>query len=95
MATAMDGNEALAALKAPGAAPFDLVLTDMWMPNLDGDGLVKAIRADPALAALRVIVVTADVELQGKSEAMGFDGIILKPVTADILAKMVAGGDRA
>lgn len=94
VATAMDGNEALAALRAPGAR-FDLVLTDMWMPNLDGEGLVKAIRADPALSSLPVVVVTADVELQGRSEEMGFDGIILKPVTADVLAKTVSGGDRA
>lgn len=90
--TAADGNEALAALKHQGDAPFDLVLTDMWMPNLDGEGLVRAIRADPALASLRVVVVTADVELQGKSEAMGFDGIILKPVTADVLTKTLSGG---
>ena len=79
--TAADGNEALAALRAPGEAPFDLVLTDMWMPNLDGEGLVKAVRADPALAALKVVVVTADVELHGKAEELGFDGILLKPVT--------------
>ena len=65
------------------------------MPNLDGEGLVKAIRADPALSSLPVVVVTADVELQGRSEEMGFDGIILKPVTADVLAKTVSGGDRA
>ena len=90
--TAMDGNEALAALKAPDAAPFDLVLTDMWMPNLDGEGLVKAIRADPALSSLKVIVVTADVELKGKSEGMGFDDIILKPVTPAVLNGVLPGG---
>ena len=87
---AMDGEEALRALRAPDAAPFDLVLTDMWMPNLDGDGLVKAIRADPALKALRVVAVTADVELSGKSESLGFDALILKPVTADRLATVLA-----
>ena len=92
--TAMDGNEALAALKAPDAKPFDLVLTDMWMPNMDGEGLVKAIRADPALASLKVVVVTADVELQGKSSGMGFDGILLKPVTSATLAPVLPEGQK-
>ena len=86
---AMDGQEALQALRAPGAAPFDLVLTDLWMPNLDGEGLVRAIRADPALASLRVVVVTADVELRGKAADMGFDDILLKPVTTESLDRLL------
>ena len=86
VASAADGVEALAALRAPNAPPFDLVLTDIWMPNLDGEGLVRAIRADPALRGLRVIAVTADVEFQAKSAAAGFDGVLLKPVTGAKLA---------
>ena len=86
VATAENGQEALAQLQTPGAMPIDLVLTDMWMPELDGTGLVKAIRADPALAALRVIAVTADTEFQGKVEDLGFDGMLLKPVTLERLS---------
>ncbi len=85
IATATDGNEALALLQAPDAPPFALVLTDFWMPNLDGAGLVSAIRADSRLSALPVHVVTADVELQSKAVTLGFDGILLKPVTPDAL----------
>jgi CheY-like chemotaxis protein len=91
IAVAMDGQEALAAMTAPGSVPFDLVLTDMWMPNLDGEGLVRAIRKDPALASTRVIVVTADVEMRTKAVDMGFDDILLKPVTSERLAKALAG----
>jgi CheY-like chemotaxis protein len=91
IAVAMDGQEALAAMTAPDSAPFDLVLTDMWMPNLDGEGLVRAIRKDPALASTRVIVVTADVEMRTKAVEMGFDDILLKPVTTERLAKTLAG----
>ena len=90
IATASDGNEALAALKASGGAPFDLVLTDLWMPNLDGAGLVKAIRADAALNNLKVVVVTADVELRGQYAAMGFDAILLKPITTATLQALLA-----
>ena len=89
---AMDGREALEILGRPDKPPFDLVLTDMWMPNLDGEGLVKAIRNNPAIAALPVLVVTADVEIRDKSSAMGFNGILLKPVTTATLDQALSGG---
>ena len=91
---ASDGQEALKALEAPDAQPFDLVLTDMWMPNLDGEGLVRAVRANPALSSLRVVAVTADVESQGTFAAMGFDDLLLKPVTVDKLGNILAGDRR-
>ena len=88
---AMDGQEALKALEEAGAKPYDLVLTDMWMPNLDGEGLVKDIRANSALSSLRVLVVTADVEIREKAAKMGFDGILLKPITTAALEQTLLG----
>ena len=90
VAAAGDGQEALELLRSKGANSFDLVLTDMWMPRMDGEDLVKAIRADPLLSGLRVVVVTADVEFRAKFDAVGFDDILLKPVTRDGLAEMLA-----
>ena len=55
--TARDGREALDALKAD--AVVDLVVTDLQMPNLDGIGLLEAIRADPERAELPVVVLTS------------------------------------
>jgi signal transduction histidine kinase/CheY-like chemotaxis protein len=92
IALAKDGQEALEVLRAPGGKPFDLVLTDMWMPRMDGEGLLRAIRDDPSLKDLRVVIVTADVEMHGKATAMGFDGLLFKPVTAAKLAKILAAG---
>ena len=86
--TARDGKEALDLLKS-AEAPFDLVLTDMWMPMLNGEGLVRAIRADAELAKLTVHVVTADTEMPGKYKEIGFDGIMLKPITADKLKSLI------
>ena len=94
IAMAADGQEALKILEALDAQPFDLVLTDMWMPNLDGEGLVRAIRANPAISSVRVVAVTADVESQGTFGAMGFDDLLLKPVTVDKLEKILAGDRR-
>ena len=84
-----NGREALDILAAPGAEPFDLVLTDMWMPELDGIGLLRAIRANPALAGLRVVIVTADVEMRPKAAELGFDAILFKPVTSEKLADLL------
>ena len=88
---ASDGNEALALLRdaATTLRPFALVLTDYWMPNLDGAALVAAIRSDPHLAALPVHVVTADVELQPTYADKGFDSLLLKPVTPDSLRPLL------
>jgi CheY-like chemotaxis protein len=90
VATAVDGEDAWEKIRA-SEKPFDLVLTDMWMPNLDGSGLLQAIRANPALEGLRVAIVTADVEMQSKAAEMGFDGILFKPVTSANLSKLLAG----
>ena len=92
IAMASDGQEALKVLETSDAKAFDLVLTDMWMPNLDGAGLLRAIRANPALASLRVVAVTADVESQVTCAEQGFNGILLKPITPASLAKVLSGG---
>ncbi len=84
---AADGKEALKALETPGAEPFDAVLTDLWMPGMNGEELLHAIRANPAFSALPVVVLTADVEYRAKFAEIGFDGILLKPVTIETLAR--------
>ena len=55
VATAIDGADALAQLKT---GSFDVVVSDVEMPRLDGFGLTAAIRADQRCAALPVILVT-------------------------------------
>ena len=86
--TAEDGKKAFDLLSS-AETPFDLVLTDMWMPVMDGEGLVRAVRAEPRLAALPVHVVTADTEMPGKFREIGFDGILLKPVTVEKLREII------
>ena len=93
---AQNGAEARNVM-AEGA--FDLVLTDMWMPVMDGEGLARAIRGNPATASLPVYAVTADVELGRRHAAAGFSGILLKPITletlAGVCAKVAAGASGA
>lgn len=81
---AHDGTEALNLLNA-SPERFDLVLTDLQMPKMDGDDLVRAIRGAPLLAHLPVHLITADIQAQTDCADVGFTGIIVKPVT---LAKL-------
>ena len=86
IATAENGRDALDQLaKNPD---FDLVLSDMWMPVMDGCELVHAIRADPKLSHLPVYLVTADVEARKQAGSDGFTGMFLKPITLDRLLEL-------
>src|ERR1035441_3121523 len=53
---AVDGKDALAKL----TRPVNLVITDLNMPNLDGIGLIRRIRANPACKGIPIIMLTTD-----------------------------------
>jgi two-component system chemotaxis sensor kinase CheA len=55
--TARDGRDALTTLH--GDTQIALVITDLEMPELDGIGLTRAIRADAARSSLPVVIVTS------------------------------------
>jgi two-component system chemotaxis sensor kinase CheA len=54
--TAVDGVEGLSLLKVE---PFDLVMSDVQMPRMDGISLTQKIRAEPTLSTLPVILITS------------------------------------
>jgi len=60
----------------------DLVLMDIQLPGINGIDALKALRADPATAAIPVIAVTASVMQQDRNliTEAGFDGYIGKPL---------------
>ena len=86
--TAPSGTAALEALEKHGA--FDVVLTDLWMPEMDGYALCAHLRADERWKKLPVYAVTADVEARKVAHERGFDGLLLKPVTTESLAGFLA-----
>ncbi len=83
---AEDGVIALQKLKG---GDFDFVVTDWNMPNMTGIELLRAIRADAALKALPVLMITAEAKKENIIEAAqaGASGYIVKPFTAGTMSE--------
>ncbi|AFL72445.1 MULTISPECIES: chemotaxis response regulator CheY [Thiocystis] len=83
-----DGSTALPMLKNGG---FDFLVTDWNMPNMEGIDLLRAVRADPALKTLPVLMVTAEAKRDQIVEAAqaGVNGYIVKPFTAETLKEKI------
>jgi CheY-like chemotaxis protein len=91
-----DGPAALAAWRAAAAAgrPHDLALIDLQLPRLDGTEVIRALRADPAATALRILAMSADPGRDAADAARqaGADDCLVKPLDPDTL---VAAAGRA
>jgi two-component system, sensor histidine kinase and response regulator len=83
---AKNGREALARYHAE---PFDLVLTDLQMPEMDGVALTDALRSLEAAngAHVPIIGITAHVKKGDREQclAAGMDGFVSKPVLPNVL----------
>jgi len=78
---AEDGQDALGKLRG---GQFEFVISDWNMPNLDGLDMLKQIRADDALKATPVLMITAEAKKENIIAAAqaGANGYIVKPFTA-------------
>jgi len=91
---AADGPAALQILReaSGGPDPFRLALVDYQMPDMNGEQLARAIRSEPGLAALPLVLVTS-VPRRGDAARMleaGFDAYLVKPVKQAKLHEAVA-----
>ena len=86
MQEADDGKTALPMLQAE---PFDILITDWNMPGMPGLDLLKAVRSDPKLAKIPVLMLTAEAKRDQIVEAAkaGVNGYVIKPFTAQVLAE--------
>ncbi len=66
----------------------DLVLTDLWMPEMSGVELAERIAQNPRTARIPVVVVTADAQLSGELRDR-FAAMLSKPITPDCLRTML------
>ncbi|MFP4079553.1 MAG: chemotaxis response regulator CheY [Ectothiorhodospira sp.] len=83
-----DGNTALPMLKNGN---FEFLVTDWNMPGMPGIDLLRAVRADPRLKDLPVLMVTAEAKREQIIEAAqaGVNGYIVKPFTAETLREKI------
>ena len=81
---ARDGSEAMRLLSTE---PFDGVLMDLQMPNVDGLAVARWIRANDALVQLPVIAMTANARREDRERclAAGMNDFATKPVEAGVL----------
>ena len=86
---AVDGVAALDPLQRDGRPT--LILLDMMMPRLDGEGFIKAMRSDPNLADIPVVILTAHPGARAKASELGAAGCLRKPVELTDLLAAVEG----
>ena len=90
-ASADEAEDGAAALQMLRSAPYDFVVTDINMPNVNGFELLKAIKADETLSHLPVLMVTAEARREDIVQAAqcGAAGYIVKPFTKATLEEKV------
>jgi two-component system OmpR family response regulator len=86
--TAESGAEALALVETAQWRP-DVVLLDVMMPVMDGPGVLRALRDQPAVAATPVVFITARAQSheRGRLIELGAIGVMSKPFDPMSLAK--------
>lgn len=85
---ASDGQEALNIAKSQ---KFDLVLSDVNMPNMDGISLTKELRALPDFKFTPILILTTEAGMDKKDDgkAAGATGWIVKPFNPDQLLSTI------
>jgi DNA-binding response OmpR family regulator len=81
-----DGNEALH--QALDDSP-DLIITDIYLPRLDGVEMIKLLRKQPEFAAVPIVVLTAFPDDVTRAIAAGANSAASKPVETKVLVKLV------
>ncbi len=86
--TARSGSEALG--MAQELKP-DLVLLDMFMPDMTGDVVCRILKSQPSTSSIPVVIVSSGgrEDSRKRAENAGCDGLIYKPVRKDLLLSVV------
>jgi CheY-like chemotaxis protein len=83
----LQADNGMAGLEALRQTPdTTLVLLDLWMPVMNGWQMMEALRADPALRGVPVVVISAAGEVPPPEGAMAF---LKKPVRLETLLEAV------
>ena len=88
-----EAGDGEAALREMIVKPAHLIISDFNMPNLDGLGLLRAVRAHPPIAGAAFIMLTgrADRELVARAVQYGVNNYLVKPFTVAQLKDKLEG----
>jgi CheY-like chemotaxis protein len=85
---AAHGADALALMRG-GFRP-SLILLDLMMPVMDGAALCEVLAAEPGLAAIPIVIISADADAANKATACAAAGLLRKPIRLNDLLAMAA-----
>jgi len=85
---AVDGRDGLSKLNG---MPVHMIITDLNMPNLDGIGLIKGARSNPAYKFIPIVMLTTESQDAKKQEgkAAGATGWVIKPFKPEQLLAVI------
>jgi two-component system chemotaxis response regulator CheY len=85
---AVDGLDGLNKAKA---SSFDIIVTDLNMPNMNGLEMIESLRQSPAHTGIPIIFLTteSDADMKSRAKAAGATGWITKPFDPENLVKIV------
>jgi len=89
----VEATDGLDALKKVGRGRFDVVLTDLNMPMMDGLKLINHLRKSPATRALPIVIITTEGKAEDRDRAMalGANAFLVKPVKDAQIVDAVKG----
>ena len=89
--TVTEADDGVDALRKLASTKYDLIITDINMPILDGLKLVKRLRADGAYMKVPIIIITTEgaAEDRQRALALGANAYITKPIQAPQVIKLV------
>lgn len=84
---AVDGLDGLGKAKA---GSYDMIVTDLNMPNMNGLQMIEALRSSPAHTGIPIIFLTteSDADMKARAKAAGATGWITKPFDPEQLVKI-------
>ncbi len=85
---AVDGVDGLSKAKS---ASYDMIVTDLNMPNMNGLEMIEALRQSPAHTGIPIIFLTteSDADMKARAKAAGATGWVTKPFDPENLVKIV------
>lgn len=86
---AIDGLDALVRLRR--GRPPSLILLDLMLPRLDGEGLTREVRSDPRIAHVPVCIISGHPAVREKASQLAAVGYLVKPIEIEQLSALLRG----